>query len=177
MSRKDNPRNLKLKTKTCGHCGKTFECLSLKARWCSNTCKNVQYKIKYPEKVAAQTLAWQRNNKQYIKEYKSEPSRHLAANLRSRLSKALSRKQKTVSMSEYLGCSLDELRTYIESKFEPGMTWSNYSVNGWHVDHIKPLNKFDLTDPDQLNEACCYTNLQPMWAGDNRSKGDSYEER
>lgn len=158
-------------------CGVLFECKSLKAKWCSNTCKNKQYRIKYPDRAAAQQLAWQRENKEYIKIYKSEPRRHLAANLRSRLSKALSRNQKTVSMSEYLGCSLDELRLYIESKFEPGMTWDNYSVNGWHIDHIKPLNLFDLTNPDQLKEACNYTNLQPMWAKDNRSKSDSYEER
>jgi hypothetical protein len=165
------------KRKKCHDCGQDFFCKSLKAKWCSNTCKNKQYKIKYPDRVAAQSLAWQRANKERIKAHKNEPSRHLAANLRSRLSKALSRKQKTVSMNQYLGCTLNELRLYIESKWKPGMTWDNYSINGWHIDHIKPLASFDLTDPEQLKEACCYTNLQPMWAKDNRSKGDYYEER
>jgi hypothetical protein len=165
------------KIKQCCHCGSDFECKSLKAKWCSNTCKNVQYVIKYPDRVSAQRLAWQRANKEHIKQYRQKPTKHIAANLRSRLSKALSRKQKTVSMSEYLGCSLDELRVYIESKFEPGMTWDNYSVNGWHIDHIKPQNLFDLSNPEQLKKACHFTNLQPMWAKDNRSKGDFYEER
>lgn len=177
MSKRDNPRNLKIKRKKCGHCNSEFDCLSLKAKWCSIGCKNIQYNIKYPDRVSAQRLKWQRNNKEYIKQYRSQPDRHLAANLRSRLSKALSRKQKTVSMTQYLGCSLDELKTYIESKFLPGMTWENYSINGWHIDHIKPLNLFDLSDPEQLKEACCYRNLQPLWAKDNRSKGDKYEER
>jgi hypothetical protein len=159
------------RNKQCRHCNKTFEFKSNKAKWCSSTCKNVQYKIKYPEKVAAQTLAWQRSNKDKLKRYKSIPTKHIAANLRSRLSKALSRKQKTVSMSEYLGCSLEELRKHLESKFLPGMTWSNYALNGWHIDHIIPLDRFNLTDPEQIKIACNFNNLQPLWAFDNRSKG------
>lgn len=161
------------KHKNCHECGQEFQCKSTKAKWCSYSCKNKQYRLKYPERAAAQQLAWQQANKQHIKEYRSEPSRKLAANLRSRLSKALSRKQKTVSMGEYLGCSLDELRTHIELQWQPGMSWENYSVNGWHVDHVKPLNMFDLTDPRQLKEACHYTNLQPLWAKENRSKSDN----
>lgn len=161
------------KRKICFDCYQEFECKSLKAKYCSISCKNKQYRIKYPKRVAAQQLAWQQANKEYIKEYRSEPSRKLAANLRSRLSKALSRKQKTVTMGEYLGCTLDELRSYIESKWQSGMTWDNYSVNGWHVDHIKPLNTFDLTNPNELKQACHFTNLQPLWAKENRSKSDN----
>jgi hypothetical protein len=52
------------------------------------------------------------------------------------------------------------------------MTWDNWSLDGWHIDHIKPLNKFDLSDRSQFLEAVHYTNLQPLWAVDNLSKGD-----
>ena len=51
------------------------------------------------------------------------------------------------------------------------MTWENYGRNGWEIDHIKPLSKCDLTDPEQFKEVCNYTNLQPLWAEDNLSKG------
>jgi hypothetical protein len=51
------------------------------------------------------------------------------------------------------------------------MTWDNYGQFGWHIDHIKPLSVFDLTDREQFLEACRYTNLQPMWWKENLSKG------
>jgi hypothetical protein len=52
------------------------------------------------------------------------------------------------------------------------MSWDNWTTDGWHIDHIKPLASFDLTDRQQLLLACHYTNLQPLWAIDNLSKGD-----
>jgi len=96
----------------------------------------------------------------------------ISATLRSRLFRALRNNQKTGSAVRDLGCSIPELKTYLESKFQPGMTWGNWSHAGWHIDHIKPLASFDLGDRNQLLEACNYTNLQPLWAIDNFSKGD-----
>lgn len=58
---------------------------------------------------------------------------------------------------------------HLEAQFAPGMTWENRGE--WHVDHIRPLASFDLTDPEQLRTASHYTNLQPLWASDNLAKG------
>ena len=92
--------------------------------------------------------------------------------LRKRLTTAIKNNQKSGSAVKDLGCTIEELKQYLESKFSPGMTWDNHGLNGWHIDHIKPLVSFDLTDRKQLLEACHYTNLQPLWAKDNLSKSD-----
>lgn len=89
--------------------------------------------------------------------------------IRERLTKLVRNKRRSSLL--VLGCSIDYLREYLESKFQPGMAWSNYGKNGWHIDHIKPLASFDLSDERQLEEACHYSNLQPLWATDNLRKG------
>ena len=73
-----------------------------------------------------------------------------------------------------------ELKVYLERLFHPGMTWDNlgrYDKNRptWHIDHIKPLSLFDLTDNEQVKLACHYTNLQPLWAEENLRKHDRYD--
>lgn len=78
---------------------------------------------------------------------------------------------KPMSTAEGLGCTYQELRAHLEKQFHSGMSWENYGRKGWHIDHIKPLAWFDLTDPVQFAEACHYTNLQPMWGRENESKG------
>ena len=103
---------------------------------------------------------------------KIDPQYKLSLSLRRRLRCALKKAYKNGSAVEDLGCSIHELKTYLESKFQSGMSWGNWNYEGWHIDHIKPLSSFDLTDRNQFLQACHYTNLQPMWAKDNLSKGN-----
>ena len=93
----------------------------------------------------------------------------LACRLRRRLSQALKGIYKSGSAVHDLGCSIEKFKVYLESLFQSGMSWDNYGE--WHIDHIIPLSKFDLTDREQLLKACHYTNLQPLWAEDNLRKG------
>jgi hypothetical protein len=94
----------------------------------------------------------------------------LACGLRNRLWSAIKNNQKVGSAVRDLGCSISELKTYLESKFQEGMDWANHGE--WEVDHIKPLSKFDLTNRNQFLEACHYSNLQPLWFEANRIKGN-----
>lgn len=100
----------------------------------------------------------------------------ISRNLRIRLSKALKEKCKWVSAVTDLGCSIPELRLYLEAKFKPGMTWDNYGKGGWQVDHIIPLAAFNLECPLQQWVAVRYTNLQPLWEFENKSKGGRVNE-
>ncbi len=68
-----------------------------------------------------------------------------------------------------LGCSANEAKLYLESKFKLNMTWNNYGTR-WDIDHIVSLASFDLSDPEQLKKACHHTNLQPLWKEEHRLK-------
>ena len=104
------------------------------------------------------------------KKRKNDIQFKLSRALRNRL--YVIKKQKVGSAVKDLGCTIDELKIYLESKFQSGMTWDNWTSDGWHIDHIKPLSSFDLTNREQFLEACHYTNLQPLWAKDNLLKSD-----
>lgn len=71
----------------------------------------------------------------------------------------------------YLGCSMDEARAHIESQWLPGMNWENHGKYGWHIDHKIPLAAFNLESEEGIKAAAHYTNLCPLWARDNLTKG------
>lgn len=101
----------------------------------------------------------------------SSPQFCIADRLRVVMRRALSRQftRKSARTFDLIGCSPTALRSHIESLFLPGMSWDNRAL--WHVDHKKPLASFDLRDPAQQRVAFHFSNLQPLWAKDNQSKG------
>lgn len=104
----------------------------------------------------------------------NDHSFRMAQNLRCRIRIALKRRGllgiKREHLKEVLGCTLDELKVHIEKQFKDGMTWDNYGVKGWHIDHIIPCKHFDLTKEEERRKCFHYTNLQPLWWIDNISK-------
>ncbi len=95
--------------------------------------------------------------------------------LRAQLRAALKRTKgrKTDSVLKLLGCTLDELRTHLESNFTHGMTWLNYGK--WHIDHRVALATIDpVKNLKGWNKLWHWTNLQPLWAIDNIKKGWRY---
>jgi hypothetical protein len=153
---------------------------------------NTQYYKDHNEEILVQKGEYYQNNKEQIlasgKIYRHKPevkqrihNRHkekkktdinyyLACILRVRLANAIKRGTKSGSAVRDLGCSITEFKTYMEKLFWPGMSWENRGQ--WQIDHIIPISSFDLTDREQFLRACHYTNLQPLWAKDNLSKGN-----
>lgn len=109
--------------------------------------------------------------KQFIRDKrKNDIIFRLSSVLRTRLTMAVRQGNKGGSAVSDLGCSIEELKNYLQDRFKEGMSWNNYGK--WHIDHIKPISKFDLRDRKQCLEACNYTNLQPMWKIDNIIKSN-----
>lgn len=100
---------------------------------------------------------------------KVDPIFVLKARLRNRVWSMLKNNKKSATTEKMLGCSYEFFKTYIEQKFPENMGWHN--MGEWHIDHIKPLASFDLSDIEQQAIAFHYTNHQPLWAKDNISKG------
>ena len=70
----------------------------------------------------------------------------------------------------YRGYSIEELMIHLEALFTVGMTWDNYGYRGWHIDHIIPCSRFDLSLDSEQIKCFHYTNLQPLWMFENISK-------
>ena len=79
---------------------------------------------------------------------------------------------KSSKTADILGCSFEEFKIYLESRWDTWMSWSNrglYNGNlnyGWDIDHIVPLSSASTEeDVIKLNH---YTNLQPLCSKINR---------
>jgi len=136
------------------------------------------YREKNPEKMKELNKDWNKKNKRsrnaYVRQYEKNRKKvdigfKLSKILRTRMWSALKTNVKSNKTIELTGCTLNQLKKYIESKFQDGMNWENYGV--WHIDHIIPCARFDLSDPGQQKICFHYTNLQPMWGEDNLKKG------
>ncbi len=150
------------------------------------------YAAKYPDRVRESKLRWIKNNPEKASKWAKQnpdkankikyryrakhPRTKLDNVLRTRILLALKSQgvRKNKRTIEMIGCSIEELKQHLESKFTEGMSWENRGYRGWHIDHIKPISLFDLNDVEQQKIAFHYTKLQPLWMRDNFSKKNKY---
>lgn len=137
------------------------------------------YYAKNKESVKIRVNKYRVNNQEAISErkakhYKENPLLAFIRHTISRIESAKGSKRKERTMIT-LGYSQDEFIEHIESQFIDGMCWENRSE--FHIDHIKPVSLFlkeGITDIKIIN---ALSNLQPLWAKDNLSKGAKYNEQ
>jgi hypothetical protein len=131
----------------------------------SNAKKRKEYKVEYRKQNRDSINAYRRRRRSVEMQ---SPVNRLRESLRSRFRK----KVKSGSVGRYvdfIGCTIGQLKSHLESQFKEGMNWGNYGR--WHIDHIIPVCAFDLTDHKAVSRCFHYTNLQPLWAVDNLLKG------
>jgi hypothetical protein len=140
----------------CKECGGASICEHDKIKFHCRECKGGSYchhdTIKYRCKVC-------------------EPLKYLVNLQRNQLKRVLrqSNLEKAKPSIEYLGCSVEYFKNFIEKKMTKDMTWDNI-----HLDHIKPITKFKLDDEDQFLDCCNYTNFQPLLVKDNLEKNNKW---
>ena len=125
----------------------------------------------YTDNKSAITI--QKRNYSAIKR-KTDPVYKLKELVKTSIRQAFKKvgKQKNNRTEIILGCSIDEFRQHLESKFEIWMTWENHGLYngtenyGWDIDHIIPL-KTTMTEDDVIT-LCHFTNLQPLCSYINR---------
>lgn len=127
-------------------------------------------------KINTDYLKWKRENHKLNME--TNPNYRFGHILRGRINSALrfNRTIKAKKTEELLGCSVEVARKHIESQFKPGMTWDNHGRRTWHIDHIKPISSFDLSNPEEQKKAFHYTNLQPLHWVENLTKGSKIDD-
>lgn len=161
-----------------GHSRTCKACFSERYKEKSRKRAKLRY-MENPEIFKERTKLYAKNNPEKMKEIyrnrNNSPAFRARRNLRTRLKRILKTCGEKYDCS--VGCSTQQLKAYLESKFQQGMTWENYGVgkNCWHIDHIKPLDLFDLTRKEERAAANNFTNLQPLWHKHNEAKSNNYD--
>jgi YesN/AraC family two-component response regulator len=186
------------KNKICLICKKEFTPNASVHKYCSDECFNKHRKEqvkewlkkyypnnreKFIRRVTKYRLSHKKKINQHLKERRKIDIIYKLQNcLRCSIRRATKNNYKSVRTEKLIGCSVEQLKQHLESKFVKGMSWSNHGSgwNGmgmkeWHIDHIKPCASFDLSKPSEQHKCFHYTNLQPLWATENLSKGVDYE--
>ncbi len=133
------------------------------------------WKEKNAAHVEQQRIAYLARRRKLSKLRRAQnPTRKLAENCRSRICHILKREKVTKSQStfKFIGCTAEFFREFLEHQFTEGMNWLNYGVF-WNVDHVIPISKFHLHNPDHLRMAFHYSNCRPLKAEENSEKNDT----
>lgn len=137
-----------------------------------------EYYQKNKERIIARQLQYQIANAASIRQRMSEYTRKrrkvdsvfaLKLRVRALVGIALRSRQihKSQTTESILGCDLESFKLHIERQFKRGMSWDR--LDEIHIDHIVPLAT--AKTEDEVIALNHFTNLRPIWAKDNLSKG------
>lgn len=141
-----------------------------KYSWCKE-CKRHYDRKRWLER--REEPGFKQNKAEYDKHYNRDvrfknPKNRIKRALRCRLYQAIIHKYRSQRTKDLLGCEWKQFMEHLESQFQKGMSFENYGK--WHVDHIRPVNTFDLNKEEEVKRCFHYTNLRPLWAHDNQTR-------
>jgi hypothetical protein len=130
------------------------------------------------ERMAELQAKWFQENKEKInakirERLQTDIQFKLRRTVRNRIKYGLETKdvQKTQRTLEYVGCTIDDLMKWLSFCFTEDMTWENRSTY-WHIDHVIPVNKFDMENEQDVELCFSWFNLMPLPAKENQKKHD-----
>lgn len=141
-----------------------------------------QYFQDNKKKIKEKQEEWNIKNKQKMKDYMNNYIKNKYHNdlhfkikslLSSRIRSCIDKERK--SFSEFLGCTTDFFKKWIEFQFNEYMNWENHGEY-WHFDHVQPCASFDLTIQDEIYKCFSWKNIRPLNATENIIKKDKYDE-
>lgn len=117
---------------------------------------------------------YKKRNKRRNEKLKSDPLFKCETKVRSLIGNSIRRNgfSKKQTSQQILGCNFKEFKSYIESQFQPWMSWDNYGkyngeLNyGWDIDHIIPVSS--ATTEEEIIKLNHHKNLQPLCSYTNR---------
>lgn len=180
--------------KICEYCGKKSCKSDFSTSPLASVCKECtrQYKLdckkeryyktykKYyqenREKLIEKTKKWNKNNKakrnihkqNYRNKHKDELDFRIKENLGTRLRNLV--KKDNNNFIDFIGCEISFLKKWLEYNFVNDMSWTNYG-SYWHIDHIIPCATYKEQNIQEQLECWKWTNLAPLEAKSNASKG------
>jgi len=112
-----------------------------------------------------------KKNKRHNIRYKNDILYNLKNKMRGRLKIFFKLKNipKRKSTMKIVGCSPQELKQHIEKQFDKNMNWGLVLNGEIHIDHDTPLDT--AKTEEDVYRLFHYSNLQPLLAKDNLSKG------
>jgi hypothetical protein len=140
------------KLQGCKECRKTLEKNKYTGEYQKNRLQNLT-----PEQKLQRTKQLTEN----ARKRRKNPKTKLKEALRTRIYNSM-RYNKNSSTLEYLGCSIDQYKLYLEDQFTLEMNWENWGEY-WEIDHIIPLSK---------GGSFHYTNTRPLSITENRQKSN-----
>jgi hypothetical protein len=117
---------------------------------------------------AEKSRLWRASNKERLKIY-NKAWRNAPENRERHLVKL-----KIIANAKYRVLTNNDYSESFSMLFKDGMSFDNYGE--WQIDHVVPVTLWldkGITDVNIINDI---SNLQPLWAKDNLSKGAKYNE-
>lgn len=146
--------------------------------------RNKRWQISNKDKKRKSDKSWRYNNRDKLNIQKKEKLKNdIHFKLKHNISNLIRQKLKRhlfnkggKSTFTFLPYTVDELREYLESLWEPWMNWRNYGwgKGKWVIDHIKPDSSFNYKSVDdrEFQECWALKNLRPLEFIENSIKGD-----